>query len=372
MVVTRKWQRMKPNLPNNGKKRKILLLGAGLDLAAHLSSLNSADWDLVKREAWVSGDEVPLTLVDGLSKEKWDESSLPPGLVVYLSDSPSKGIEGGMQLLILSRSQFLKSDVNLVMSLLTEFSDIINYIKHLEIESRPFFRQAQLGAALQGLVHNVNNQLTSIMGLLELMHQENRPTKDMVLRYEQFLRLQADFANLLRVSRRDITQESSSFDLNALIREELRLMTNSDAVLRNKVICKTDLDTNLPAFDGVYSDFSHSFVNLVRNALNAMEDVPNPRLTIRTGQDAKHIWLEVKDQGIGIPERLVDDIFKPYVSHRAKQSKSESTGLGLGLYTSKELLNKYGVEWKVESREGEGARFTLEFPREKVCKSPET
>lgn len=345
----------------------MLLIGAGLDLTAHLSSLSNPDWEVVKREAWVPGDEASLTVVDGLAGVEWDENNLPPGLIVYLSDSPPEGIRRVMGLLVLSRSEYLKSDANLLLDLLAEFGDMIKYIKYLEQESRPFFRQAQLGAALQGLVHNVNNQLTSIMGLLELIHMERQPSKDMVLLYDQFLRLKADFANLLRISHRDIAQETSSFDLNALIREELRLMTNSDPILRDRVLCKTDLDTNLPAFYGIYSDFSHSFVNLIRNALNAMENAANPQLTIRTGQNAKNIWLEVKDQGIGIPERLVDDIFKPYVSHRAQPSKREGTGLGLGLYTSKELLNKYGVEWKVESREGEGALFTLKFPKEKVC-----
>lgn len=370
--MTRKRQIQGDKPPNGGHKRRILLVGAGSDLLTHLSSLDQTGWEIVKREAWSQEEKACLTIVDGPSGEAYLEKSPPNCLTIYLGDSLPEGLANELQLLMLSRNRFLQSDVGLLLDLLGEFSDSLSYIRYLESRFRPFLRQAQLGAALQGLVHNVNNQLTSILGLLELIHQESQPSKDMSTLYEQFLRLQADFANLLRVSRRDITREVSSFDLNALIHEELRLMTGSDPILRDKVLCKTDLDTNLPACHGVYSDFSHSFVNLVRNALNAMENSPTPRLTIRTGQNTKNIWLEVQDQGIGIPERFIEDIFKPYVSHRSPSGKREGTGLGLGLYTSRELLNKYGVEWDVESREGEGTRFTLKFPKEKVCQPPKS
>ncbi len=370
--MTRKREIPGDKPPNGGNKRKILLVSAGQDLVAHLSSLNQTDWEVVKREAWSGENKADLTIVDGHIGEACLERDPASSLTLFLGDSPPHGLKNNLGFLWLSRDQFLRSDVSLLLGLLGEFGATLNYIRYLESKFRPFLRQAQLGAALQGLVHNVNNQLTSIMGLLELIHQETPPSKDMVTLYEQFLRLHADFANLLRVSRRDIAKEVSSFDLNALICEELRLLTGSDPVLREKVLCKTELDTNLPAFHGIYSDFSHSFVNLVRNALNAMENAPSPQLTIRTGQTAKNIWLEVKDQGIGIPERFIEDIFKPYVSHRPQSGKHEGTGLGLGLYTSRELLNKYGVEWNVESQEGEGTRFTLNFPKEKVCQPPKS
>ncbi len=363
------------NCPPGGEKTRILIVGADPDLMGHLSSLDKNRWEVEQREAWHAGEEAALALVDGRNigveaAEQWGSSPL----TVYLHDSKASGSEskGAPGYLVISREQFLMSDIEFSLGLLAEIIAMVKRVKHLGQEFRSYSRQAQIGAALQGFVHNVNNQMTAILGLLEIIRHENSHLQDIALLYEQCQRLHSDFSNLLRISRRDRLQEVTSFDMNALIREELRLIMVTDPLLRDRVACETHLDANLPPFYGIYSDFSHTFVNLIRNAANAMAAVDMPRLTIRTGQNSKEVWLGVEDCGVGIPENMVDEVFKPYFSLRNRTDGCETGGLGLGLSTSRELLEKYGVKWKVESRVGVGTRFVLNFPKDKVCRPPDS
>lgn len=361
--------------PTRSEKKRILVLSAASDLAAHLSSLDAGLWEIEKTRTWPEDKEFFLVFVDALLvKPEEIVNRVCNCLTVYLhnQDSKHKKFTFSRWVLAFPRERFLKSDIHFTMALLRELRDSISYAKRLEANYQPFTRQAQLGEALQGIVHNVNNQMTSVLGFLEIIQLEHLNLKELNLVYEHCQRLRADFANLLRVSRRDIIQEVSSFDLNAMIREELRLLMGIDPLLRNRIVCKTHLDADLPPLFGIYSDFSHSFLNLIRNATFAMTEVDNPQLTIRTSQNKNSIYLEVEDQGLGIPERYLEKIFKPYFSLSGQTNNHDDSGLGLGLSTSKELLDKYGVKWEVESRVGVGTRFVLNFPRDKVCRSPES
>lgn len=361
--------------PTGGAKKQILLVAPAPDLLGHLASLDRTRWEVEAREAWSGGEEPFLTLVDGLNLRPEEVERRAAGsLTVYLSGPGfcAGDFVGGLGWLALSREQFLRSDIHFSLAVLSEIRPMVTYIKDLEGKFQPYARQAQLGAALQGFVHNINNQMASILGLLEILRLENSHLRDIPLLYERCLRLHADFSNLLRVSRRDRQQEVTSFDMNALIQEELRLIVATDPLLRGRAVCETHLDAELPPCYGIYSDFSHSFVNLVRNALDAMTAVDSPRLIVRTGQNAESIWLEVEDHGVGIPEHIVSEVFKPYFSVRERAEGQDVSGLGLGLSTSRELLEKYGVTWKVESQVGVGTRFVLNFPKEKVCRPPDT
>jgi signal transduction histidine kinase len=363
------------NRPPGGEKSRILIIGADPDLLGHLFSLDKNRWEAEAREAWHGGEEATLALVDGRNirpedAEHWGGSLLT--VYLYGSKAPEIEFKSTPGYLVISREQFLMSDIEFSLGLMTEISSMVKHVRHLSQEFRSYSRQAQIGAALQGFVHNVNNQMTAILGLLEIIRHENSHLQDIAVLYEQCQRLHTDFSNLLRISRRDRVQEVTSFDMNALIREELRLIMVTDPLLRDRVACETHLDADLPPFYGIYSDFSHTFVNLIRNAANAMAAVDMPRLTVRTGQNSKEVWLGVEDCGVGIPEDMVDEVFKPYFSLRNRTDGCEPGGLGLGLSTSRELLEKYGVRWKVESRVGIGTRFVLYFPKDKVCRPPDS
>ena len=84
-------------------------------------------------------------------------------------------------------------------------------------------------------------------------------------------------------------------------------------------------------------------------------------ITKRIGNPSSPEGLEimVRDNGNGIPQKVVDKIFQPFFT-----TKPSGQGTGLGLSLSYDIINAHGGELKVETREGEGAAFTIELPVE--------
>lgn len=98
-------------------------------------------------------------------------------------------------------------------------------------------------------------------------------------------------------------------------------------------------------------------VNLIQNAVDAMEGCSDSQLTITTGIDKQDTWIKVQDNGPGIDEQDIGKIFDPFFT-----TKPVGKGTGLGLYISYGLARDLGGELKVENHSQGGAVFTLSIP----------
>jgi signal transduction histidine kinase len=103
---------------------------------------------------------------------------------------------------------------------------------------------------------------------------------------------------------------------------------------------------------------SRAVLNVVTNALDAVEDRPDAIVTITTAvdADARLVRISVADNGAGMPSETLADIFNLFVSTKG------SRGTGLGLTVSRKILREHGGDIRAESTEGRGSTFTLEFP----------
>ena len=97
-------------------------------------------------------------------------------------------------------------------------------------------------------------------------------------------------------------------------------------------------------------------INLLLNAIDAVKEKQHPRIALSASKDGNINMIEVADNGYGIDATMLDKIFVPFFS-----SKKNGTGIGLSLCRQIMLLHKGNIH--VESRPGEGTRFTLRFPQ---------
>jgi two-component system NtrC family sensor kinase len=103
------------------------------------------------------------------------------------------------------------------------------------------------------------------------------------------------------------------------------------------------------------------FLNLLVNAAQAIEE--RGTITIRTGQDDRHVWVEVSDTGRGIPSEDLKRIFDPFFT-----TKEVGKGTGMGLHLAYKIVEAHGGHIRAESTVGEGTTFRIELP---VAGSPE-
>jgi signal transduction histidine kinase len=158
--------------------------------------------------------------------------------------------------------------------------------------------------------------------------------------------------SLLNFSRTSPT-EFVMVDINKVVRETLTLVEHQFA--QSEINVKVALDQNIPKVKASPGKLQQVFLNLFLNARDAMES--GGVLSVETRHGDRSVRIIVADTGAGIlPENLAR-IFDPFFT-----TKGIRKGTGLGLSVSYGIVREHGGEIEVESRPGQGARFTLTFP----------
>ena len=146
-------------------------------------------------------------------------------------------------------------------------------------------------------------------------------------------------------------------DLNKLI--EKTLLLNANLLKINNIKVKKHLSQNLPEFVGSEDHLQQVFVNIISNAVEAMEPAGGGSFSVATKSSSKRklITVSFKDSGPGISKDRKSAIFEPFFT-----TKRKGKGVGLGLSVAYGIVQDHGGSIRVISKEGEGATFTVELP----------
>jgi len=152
-------------------------------------------------------------------------------------------------------------------------------------------------------------------------------------------------------------------DINALADEYLRLAYHG---LRAKdksfnASMKTDFDESIGSINMVPQDVGRVILNLITNAFYAVAEKKKlagneyePTVSVSTRKSGDQVLIVVKDNGNGIPQKVLDKIFQPFFT-----TKPAGQGTGLGLSLSYDIVKAHGGEIKVKTAENEGTEFTI-------------
>ncbi|MDT4762941.1 two-component system sensor histidine kinase NtrB [Sphaerochaeta sp. PS] len=121
----------------------------------------------------------------------------------------------------------------------------------------------------------------------------------------------------------------------------------------HKVVLTCDLSSSLPRLEFDENLLKQALLNLIKNAMNAMEGGGKIRLQAKA--DGNHVVIMVSDTGTGMDDETLQKIFEPYFTTKA-------TGTGLGLTVVYKIMKEHHGDISVESKLGEGTTFTLSFP----------
>jgi two-component system NtrC family sensor kinase len=155
-------------------------------------------------------------------------------------------------------------------------------------------------------------------------------------------------------------------DINALADEYLRLSYHG---LRAKdktfnATLQTDFDSSTGKINIVAQDIGRVLLNLYNNAFYAITEKKKqqgegyvPTVSVSAKKMNSKVYIRVKDNGNGIPQKVLDKIFQPFFT-----TKPTGQGTGLGLSLSYDIIKTHGGEIKVETKEAEGSEFIIQIP----------
>jgi two-component system NtrC family sensor kinase len=156
--------------------------------------------------------------------------------------------------------------------------------------------------------------------------------------------------NLLEIGLEKKGETPQIVDVTLILREVVRLL---EGKMAPEVEVCWELDEAVPGLLGNELQLKQVFMNLVRNALDAMPE--RGILTICTRMLNSHVQIQVVDTGCGIADENLEKVFSlPFTTKRE--------GYGIGLHIVKSIVSKHGGEVKVKSQVGEGTTFTVRLP----------
>lgn len=223
-----------------------------------------------------------------------------------------------------------------------------------------------LGRMASGIAHDFNNNLMLILGHVELLHAsivDGSQSREQLVEQLQIIEgagrdageIVKRMREFYKQRRHDEPQEPVFLDKIArnvieLARPRWETQSRAQGI---DIALVTRLEA-VPAFNGVRSEIREALLNLVLNAVDAMNT--GGRLTLRTGKGDENVFIEVRDNGCGMSQGEMQQCLRPFYTTKHKSG----TGMGLSMVAS--MMERYQGRIDIDSRAGEGSSFTLVFP----------
>src|SRR5213595_3411089 len=224
-------------------------------------------------------------------------------------------------------------------------------------------RVALMGEMTASFAHEINQPLTAISNKASAARRFlDRGNIDPVLLRELLQEIAADSQRAGEVMRgirslvRKETSEQTLLNLNAIISDTVRLVSSD--VLNRESVVTTQLDPNVPGVQGTLVQIQQVLLNLIINALDAMEALPpaERRVIVQTRSDKGDIAeFTVRDFGTGLPKDRPDKVFDHFFSTKQK-------GMGMGLAIVRSIIEAHGGTISGENAPDRGARMVVRLP----------
>jgi PAS domain S-box-containing protein len=230
--------------------------------------------------------------------------------------------------------------------------------KKLEQQVIQSERLAAMGQMIGGFAHELNNPLTSILGVSELLQEGEvtEPVRKQLTMLQQQARRAAEIVQNLMYFSRPPAPGKSEINVSELIQRTLHLHAYS--LRKNNITVDFLPEKSLPSVNGDPHQLMQVFLNLVLNAEQAMREVRDRgTLRIRLGKSDKTVSATFQDDGPGISSDILPNIFDPFYT-----TKRPGRGTGLGLSICKAILREHGGNVEAASGPGGGAIFTVMLP----------
>jgi len=236
--------------------------------------------------------------------------------------------------------------------------DVTN-LKRLEAQLIQSEKLAAMGQMLAGVAHELNNPLTAILGVTELLRDRQgsdaATQRQLDLAHRQARRAARIVQNLLDFSR-PASPQKKLLDIASVLERALQLHDHS--LRRHRIAVDYHAEPGMPPVLGDANQLVQVFLNLVVNAEQAIREVrESGRVQVRASASSGRLVVVVQDDGAGIRAEDRPRIFDPFFT-----TKRPGGGTGLGLSICASIVREHGGTIEVESLPAGGSAFTVALP----------
>ncbi len=219
-------------------------------------------------------------------------------------------------------------------------------------------RLAAMGAMIGGVAHELNNPLTTIMGVSELLQdtETNEGSRKQLGMLQQQARKAAEIVQNLTYFSRPPAPGKSRINLVEVVERTLNLHAYS--LRKNSITVDFLKEAGVPYALGDPHQLMQVFLNLIVNAEQAIREARDKgTLRIRLGKGDNSVWVSFHDDGPGIPKENLASIFDPFYT-----TKRPGRGTGLGLSICKSVMKEHNGSVEAANSPDGGAVFTVTLP----------
>jgi PAS domain S-box-containing protein len=228
-------------------------------------------------------------------------------------------------------------------------------LEHQIIQSE---RLAAMGQMIGGFAHELNNPLTTILGMAELLQESEKDEasrKQLGVLHQQARRA-AEIVQNLQFFARPPAPGRSQVNLNELVQRTVHLQAYP--LRKSNITVDFIQEPSLPAIVADPNQLMQVFLNLLLNAEQAIrENRDKGTIRVRLGRKTDSVWVVFQDDGPGISAENLEHIFDPFFT-----TKRPGRGTGLGLSICKTVLREHQGNIDAANAPGGGAIFTITLP----------
>ena len=242
----------------------------------------------------------------------------------------------------------------------------LSRLRDLEQAVRQSDRLSQLGTLAAGLAHEIKNPLGGIKGAAQLLDLE-LPNKSLLREYTAVMIRETERINTIIEGLLDLTRTRqprwAGVNLGKILRDILLLQKN--AYPGKEIDFMFDLDPSIPEFRGDEDLLTQLFLNLIKNAAEAIAGKGIVRISSKIVADyhlnrpgarpAPFVTIEIRDNGMGIDQEDLERIFTPFYT-------TKHLGSGLGLPLCQKIVRQHEGMLKAVSEPGSGTLFSVSLP----------
>ncbi|MCG6894561.1 MAG: GAF domain-containing protein [Desulfobacteraceae bacterium] len=293
-------------------------------------------------------------------KQAWDE-----GIRIILDIPLFVGpqVAGIIRIYFGERRKFTSAEQDFLVAVAQQCSCAIDKARIIETQQTQYQELAlqteklsALGRMAAGIAHEINNPLAGILLFSSNMRKkldEGAPfSEGLDIIIHETIRCRRIIQGLLEFSREQEPQMAMAH-INDVLEKTLNILENEFRIHRIRL--RKDLSPDIPPTMLDSSQMEQVFVNLLINAVEAVESDGEVVIRSRKNPDGKDIMVEIEDNGVGINPEQMARIFEPFYSTKSK-------GTGLGLAVTYGILKKHGGNIRADHLPGKGACFTVTVP----------